>query len=106
MFHFNISFAVSSHRKNSFLEWARTEASIAGAPPEVKDFRIIGVAAVPGDPEFSKRDEKNISLQFSFDSLKDCRQWHETLFTPLLDSYARWHGPQPVFFATILQDLR
>lgn len=105
MFYFNISFVIPSARKDSFLQWARSEASVASAVPTVKDFRIITVAAVPGDPEYSKQLDKNISLQFSFGSLSECRAWNDTLFTPLMESYARWHGPQPVFFATILKDL-
>ncbi|MDE6341720.1 MAG: hypothetical protein K2K93_05340 [Muribaculaceae bacterium] len=105
MFYFNISFVIPSARKDSFLQWARSEASVASAAPIVKDFRIITVAAVPGDPDFAKSPDKNISLQYAFDSLSECRSWNETLFTPLMDSYARWHGPQPVYFATILKDL-
>lgn len=87
------------------MEWARGEASRFAESPSVVAFQIVGVVAVPGDPDFSKQPDKNISLQFGFESLRECREWHDTLFPGLMESYARWHGPQPVFFATILKDL-
>ena len=40
-----------------------------------------------------------------FDSVADCREWNERNFPAFMESYAGWHGPDPLFFATILKEL-
>lgn len=105
MYIFNISFVVLASRKESFLEWAKGEGRLAAQFPSLRDFRVLTVAAIPGDSDYAKSPDKNLSIQMSFDSLSECREWNDTKFTALMDSYAKWHGPNPVFFATILKQL-
>lgn len=102
---FNISYVIPAHRKESFLEWAKGEGRRAADSPKMRDYRILTVAAIPGDAEYAKSPDKNLSIQIGFDSLSDCREWNEQKFNALMDSYAKWHGPNPVFFATILKEL-
>lgn len=86
------------------MKWADSEAKAAAATSSLRGFSTVQVIAVPGDPEFAKGKDRNISIQMRFDSLADCRRWHESRFEPVMESYARWHGPQPLFFATILKE--
>ena len=103
MYIFNISFVIPASRKHSFMEWANGEGSLAAESSSLRDFNVIAVVAIPGDADFAKSPDRNMSLQMTFDSLSECREWHEQRFTPLMDSYARWYGPRPLFFATILK---
>lgn len=105
MYIFNISYVIPAKRKESFIEWAKGEGRLAAASNNIRDYRILTVAAIPGDTDYAKSPDKNLSIQLGFDSLADCRQWNEKNFSALMDSYARWHGPNPVFFATILKEL-
>lgn len=105
MYIFNITYVIPSKRKDSFIEWAKGNARLAAASDSLKDYRIVTVAAIPGDKDFAKQDEKNFSVQMCFNSIADCRQWNEKNFPVFMDSYARWHGPNPLFFATILKEL-
>lgn len=105
MYIFNISFVIPTSRKQSFLNWANTGGRAAAACESMRCFRIMEVAAIPGDPDFTAQNDRNISIQLSFDSLSDCRRWNECHFPAVMQSYASWHGPDPVFFATILKEL-
>lgn len=102
---FNISFVLPKSRQDSFIDWAKSEARVAAQSPLLRDYRLLTVAAIPGDKEFAKSPEKNFSLQFHFDSISDCRQWNEHNFHSFMEAYANWHGPNPLFFATILKEL-
>lgn len=103
MFIFNISFVIPAVRKESFLGWAEGEGRKAAQSHELRDFSIIAVVGIPGDKDFAKSPDRSMSLQMRFDTLADCRRWHETHFDALMMSYAAWHGKDPLFFATILK---
>ena len=105
MYIFNITYVIPSKRKDSFIEWAKGEARLSASFDKLRDYKIITVAAIPGDKEFAKQDEKNFSIQMHFDSISDCREWNEKCFHTFMESYAKWHGPNPLFFATILKEL-
>ncbi len=105
MYIFNISFVISKSRQDSFISWAKDEAQTAASSPLLRNYKLITVAAIPGDKEFAKSPEKNFSIQMHFDSIADCREWNEKCFHTLMESYAKWHGPNPLFFATILKEL-
>ena len=105
MYIFNITYIIPSKRKDSFIEWAKGEAHLVATSDNLRDYKIVTVAAIPGDKDFAKQNEKNFSIQMYFDSISDCRKWNETNFTTLMESYAKWHGPNPLFFATILKEL-
>ena len=105
MYIFNITFVIPNKRKDSFIEWAKGEARLASASDKLRDYKLITVAAIPGDKDFAKQDEKNFSVQIHFDSVADCREWNEKCFPAFMESYAKWHGPNPLFFATILKEL-
>ena len=102
---FNISFVIPKSRQDSFLQWAKSEAQAAAQSQQLRDYKLLTVAAIPGDKEFAKSQEKNFSVQLYFDSISDCRQWNEQHFPTFMASYAKWHGPNPLFFATILKQL-
>ena len=105
MYIFYIKYVIPSKRKDSFIEWAKGEARLAASSAKLKDYKVVTVAAIPGDKEFARQDEKNFSVQMYFDSVSDCREWNEKNFPTFMDSYADWHGPNPLFFATILKEL-
>ncbi len=105
MYIFNISYVIPAKRKDSFIEWAKGEGRLAADSPRLRNFRILTVAAIPGDAGYAKSPDKNLSIQMTFDSLSDCREWNDSKFTAVMESYAKWHGPNPVFFATILKEL-
>ncbi|MDE6017466.1 MAG: DUF4286 family protein [Muribaculaceae bacterium] len=105
MYIFNITYVIPSKRKDSFITWAKDEGRLAASSHLLRDYKIVTVAAIPGDKEFAKSPEKNFSVQMYFDSISDCREWNEKNFSALMDSYARWHGPNPLFFATILKEI-
>ena len=105
MYIFNITFVIPTKRKDSFTDWAKGEARLAASSDLLLDFKVITIAAIPGDKDFAKADEKNFSIQFYFNSIADCRKWNESNFSAVMDSYAAWHGPNPLFFATILKEL-
>ena len=105
MYIFNITFVIPNKRKDSFIKWAKGEARLASASDKLRDYKLITVAAIPGDKDFAKQDEKNFSVQMYFDSVADCREWNEKCFSAFMESYAAWHGPNPLFFATILKEL-
>ncbi len=102
---FNITYVISNSRKDSFISWAKGEGQLAAASPLLRDYKLITVAAIPGDKEFAKSEEKNFSVQLYFDSISACREWNEKCFPTFMDSYAKWYGPNPLFFATILKEL-
>lgn len=102
---FNISFVVPVARKQGFIGWVSGEARLAAASDTLRDFRCLLVAAIPGDKEFDKSPDRTFSIQLCFDSLKDCREWHASRFDSLMLSYSAWHGPNPLFFATILKEV-
>lgn len=104
MFLFNISYVIPASRKESFLHWAEGEGRKAAESGGLRDFHILAVVAIPGDKDFAKSPDRSMSLQMRFDTLADCRRWHETRFAPLMMSYAAWHGKDPLFFATILKE--
>ena len=105
MYIFNITYVVPSKRKDSFIDWAKGEARLAAASEKLRDYKLVTVAAIPGDKEFAKQDEKSFSVQLYFDSISDCRHWNEHHFPSFMEAYAKWHGPNPLFFATILKEL-
>ena len=105
MYIFNITYVIPAKRKDSFLDWAKGEARLAAESPLLRDYKIVTVAAIPGDKEFAKSKEKNFSVQMHFESVSDCREWNEKNFPAFMNSYAGWHGPDPLFFATILKEL-
>ncbi|MDE6193532.1 MAG: DUF4286 family protein [Muribaculaceae bacterium] len=105
MYIFNITYVIPSKRKDSFIDWAKGEARLAASSDKLRDYKLITVAAIPGDKDFAKQDEKNFSVQMYFDSVADCREWNEKCFSAFMESYAAWHGPNPLFFATILKEL-
>ena len=105
MYIFNITYVIPTKRKDSFIEWAKGEAGLVAASPTLRDYKVVTVAAIPGDKEFAKSQEKNFSVQMYFDSISDCREWNEKNFSGFMESYAKWHGPNPLFFATILKEL-
>ncbi len=102
---FNISFVLPKARQDSFIDWTKSEAQVAAQSKGLRDYKLITVAAIPGDKEFAKSEEKNFSIQMHFDSISDCREWNEKNFPSFMESYAKWHGPNPLFFATILKEL-
>ena len=104
MFLFNISYVIPAFRKQAFLQWAQGEGRKAAQSPLLCDFHVLSVVAIPGDKDFAKSPDRNLSLQMTFDSLADCREWHETRFDSLMMSYAAWYGKDPLFFATILKE--
>lgn len=85
------------------MQWAQEKGREAAKCSELRDFSIIAVVGIPGDKDFAKSPDRSMSLQMRFDTLADCRRWHETRFDPLMMSYAAWHGKDPLFFATILK---
>ncbi len=105
MYIFNISIVIPKSRQDSFISWAKSDAQSAAQSNELRDFRILTVAAIPGDKDFPNSPDKTFSIQLHFDSIADCRQWNETHFHTLMESYSQWHGPNPLFFATILKSL-
>lgn len=105
MYIFNITYVIPNKRKDSFIDWAKREARLAAASPLLRNYKLITVAAIPGDKDFAKSQEKNFSVQMYFDSVAECREWNEKNFPAFMDSYADWHGPDPLFFATILKEL-
>lgn len=104
-FIFNVSIVIPAVRKQSFIDWVNGEGRLAAASPLLRDYRCLMVAAIPGDKDFDKSADRTFSLQMQFDSLRDCREWHNGTFETLMHSYARWHGPNPLFFATILKQV-
>ena len=102
---FNISIVIPASRKQSFIDWVSGEARLAAASDTLRDFRCLFVAAIPGDKEFDRSPDRTFSIQLRFDSLKDCREWHSSHFDSLMLSYSAWHGPNPLFFATILKEV-
>lgn len=104
-FIFNISIVIPVSRKHSFISWANGEGRLAAASPLLRDYRCLMVAGIPGDKEFEKSPDATFSLQMQFDSLKDCREWHRAAFETLMQSYSGWHGPNPLFFSTILKEV-
>lgn len=104
-FIFNISIVIPASRKQSFIDWVNGEGRMAAASDTLRDFRCLMVAGIPGDKEFDKSTDRTFSLQMQFDSLKDCREWHNSTFETLMQAYARWHGSNPLFFATILKEV-
>lgn len=105
MFIFNITYVIPNSRKDSFISWAKGEGCLSAASERLKDYKVITVAAIPGDKDFAKQNETNFSVQMHFNSIADCREWNENRFPGFMDSYAKWHGPNPLFFATILKEL-
>ena len=105
MYIFNITYVIPSKRKDSFIKWAKGEAQLAAASPRLRDYKVITVAAIPGDKDFAKQDEKNFSVQMHFASVAHCREWNERNFPAFMESYADWYGENPLFFATILKEL-
>ena len=101
---FNISIVIPASRKQAFIDWANGEGRLAAASDTLRGFNCLMVPAIPGDKDFDRSPDRTFSLQMKFDSLKDCRAWHVSNFDALMGSYARWHGPDPLFFATILKD--
>lgn len=104
MFIFNISFVIPATRKQSFLKWAEEDGRKAAESSLLRDFHVLAIVGIPGDKDFAKSPDRNLSLQMRFDTLADCRKWHETNFDSLMISYAAWHGKEPLFFATILKE--
>lgn len=104
-FIFNISLVIPASRKQGLIGWATGEGRLAATSPVLRDYRCLMVAAIPGDKEFDKSPDRTFTLQLTFDSLADCRNWHHSAFDTLMQSYAKWHGPNPLFFATILKEV-
>ena len=105
MYIFNITYVIPNKRKDSFIKWAKGEAQLAAESPKLKDYKVITVAAIPGDQDFARQDEKNFSIQMHFESVADCREWNESNLPAFMESYADWYGENPLFFATILKEL-
>lgn len=104
MFIFNISFVIPATRKQSFLQWALADGRNAAESRCLRDYHVLTLVGIPGDKDFAKSSDRNMSLQMRFDTLADCRKWHETRFDSLMTSYAAWYGNNPLFFATILKE--
>lgn len=102
---FNISLVIPKARKEGLISWVNGDGRRAAASPLLRDYRCLMVAGIPGDKEFEKSPDATFSLQMQFDSLKDCREWHRSAFDSLMQSYAGWHGPNPLFFSTILKEI-
>lgn len=102
---FNISIVIPASRKQSFIDWANGEGRLAAASDTLRAYSCLMVAAIPGDKDFDRSADRTFSIQMQFDSLKDCREWHASNFDLLMRAYARWHGPNPLFFATILKQV-
>ena len=105
MYIFNISLVIPKQRKDSLISWANGEGRLAASSSTLRDYRCLMVATIPGDKEFDRSPDATFSLQMQFDSLKDCREWYNSTFETLMQSYAGWHGANPLFFATILKQV-
>lgn len=97
---YNLTFIIDPLNEVEFLKWLRVRA----ASPSFVGCRLLKVAHVPGDADFSAQ-AASISMQRSFSTIDEAREWGEGPVENLREEYARWAGGEGLTFATILEEL-
>lgn len=99
-----ITFMTERACESRLIDWLRTSAIPALEIPADSKTRLTKVAAVPGDPEFS-RQALSMTLHVEFASPAPARAWAEKALDSVLDEFSRKFGQNALHFVSVLKTI-
>lgn len=99
-----ITFMTERVYESRLTEWLRSSAVPSLEIPAGSETRLTKVAAVPGDPEFS-RQALSMTLHVGFPSPAPARAWAEKTLDSVLDEFSRKFGQNALHFVSVLQTI-